>query len=58
MLTLSRFLRWQSKITEADDLAESALSISAKTFGDPSPTYLRHLRGHQLYLHGHNLNAK
>ncbi|KAK0516392.1 hypothetical protein JMJ35_000995 [Cladonia borealis] len=56
MLTLSRFLRWQSKIMEADDLAESALSISAKTFGEPSPTYLRHLRGHQEYLLGYRLS--
>ena len=58
MLELSRYLRWQSKITEADDLAESALSISAKTLGDSSPTYLRHLKVHQNILRGYELNDK
>ena len=58
MLYLSRYLRWQSKITEADDLAESALSISAKSFGDSSQTYLRHLKWHQSGLLGYELNDK
>ena len=58
MLYLSRYLRWQSKITEADELAESVLSISAKTFGDSSQPYLRHLKWHQNYLRGHELNDK
>ena len=58
MLRLSQSLRWQSKITEADDLAESALSISAQTFGLTSPTYLGHLKRHQNYLRGYELNDK
>ena len=58
MLILSRYLRWQSKITEADDLAESALSISAKTFGDTSPAYLEHLKMRQNYLRAYELNDK
>ena len=58
MLYLSRYLRWQSKIMEADELVESALSISAKTFGDTSPIYLRHLRWHQNYLRQYELNDK
>ena len=58
MQELSRCLRWQSKITEADDLAESALSMSAKNFGDSSPTYLRHLKMHQKILRGYELNDK
>ena len=58
MLYLSRYLRWQSKIMEADELVESALSISAKTFGDTSPTYRRHLELHQNFLRGYELNDK
>ena len=58
MLFLSQILRWQSKITEADDLAESALNISAKTFGDSSPAYLKHLTWHQGILRGYELNDK
>ena len=58
MLALSLILRWQSKTTEADDLAESALSISAKTFGDSNPAYLRHLRRHRNFLRQYELNDK
>ena len=58
MLNLSRILRWQSKIAEADDLAESALSISAKTFGDTGPTYLEYMRWHQNCLREYGLNDK
>ena len=58
MLRLSRILRWHSKITEADDLAESALSISVKNFGDTSPAHLRHLEEHQNNLRGYELNDK
>ena len=58
MLELSQMLRWQSKIAEADELAESALSISAKSLGDTSPTYLEHLKRHQNYLRGYELNDK
>ncbi len=58
MLGLSQYLRWQSKITEADDLAESALSISAKNYGDSNPTYLQHLSWHQNILRGYELNDK
>ena len=58
MLYLSRYLRWQSKIMEADELAESALRISAKNFGDTSPTYLGHLELHHNYLRGYELNDK
>ena len=58
MLYLSRYLRWQSKITEADELAESALSISAKNFGDTSQTYLSHLKLHQNFLRQYELNDK
>ncbi len=58
MLHVSRILRWQSKITEADDLAKSALSISAKTFGDTGPTYLGHLSRHKNNLRGYELNDK
>ena len=58
MLNLSRILRWQSKITEADDLAESVLSVLAQTSGDTSPTYLKHLSRHQNYLRGYELNDK
>lgn len=58
MLDRSRYLRWQSKITEADDLAKSALNISAKSFGDTSPAYLEHLKIHQNFLRGYELNDK
>ena len=58
MLDISRYLRWQSKTAEADDLAESALRISAETFGDTSPIYLLHLKWHENILRGYELNDK